>query len=53
MSEQEKVLLIQIMSNVDDIIGIMTEEQRSRSDKCIKKIYGNYHNILEGVKEDG
>jgi len=52
LNKEEKVLLIQLMSNVDDLVDIMTEEQRKKTDRCIKKIYGNFHNLLDGVGKD-
>lgn len=50
MTENEKELVIEMMANIDDIIAILTPEQKEKVRKCTNKINGNYNNLLEGVK---
>jgi hypothetical protein len=50
MIDKEKALLIEMMSNVDDIKKELTAEQLKKLERCFLKINGNYNNLLEGVK---
>jgi hypothetical protein len=50
MTKNERELTIQILVNIDDITKLLTKEQRKQAEPCIKKIYGNYWNLLEGVR---
>ncbi len=51
MNKAEKELLIQIITNIDDLIKELTATQYLKFRKNINKIKGNYHNLLEGVKK--
>lgn len=50
MTTIEKELLIQMLTNIDEVVNILTKEQRQEVQRSINKIYGCYHNLLEGVK---
>jgi hypothetical protein len=52
MNKAEKQLLIEIMSNVDDLISALTAGQFLKLERGVNKIRGNYHNLLEGVKDE-
>jgi len=49
MTEPEKELLIEMMANIDDIVQLLTPEQKEKARRCTNKIQGNYNNLLEGV----
>jgi len=51
INKNEKEILIQMMANIDDIKGVMTEDQRERCKRCFERIGGNYHALLEGLPE--
>jgi len=51
VNKAEKTLLIQLIANVDDVVSSLSEEQKTRCSKGIRKIYCNYNNSLEGVSE--
>ena len=53
LNKEEKVLLVQLIANVDDLVEIMTEEQKKKSDRNINKIQGNFRNLMDGVGKDG
>jgi len=50
MTKKERELLIEIMTNVDDVLKVLTKEQRDVVKNCVLKIFGNYLNLLDGVK---
>ena len=52
MTKPERELLIQLLVNVDEITDMLTPDQLKLANKSIRKIYGNYHNLLEGVGND-
>lgn len=52
LTKPERCLLIQMMSNLDDVLGEMTTEQRNRISASAKRIRLNYCNLLEGVPDD-
>ena len=52
MNKAEKQLLIEIMANVDDLIRILSADQYLELERGVNRIRGNYHNLLEGVKDE-
>ena len=47
----EKELLIEMMANVDDIKGVLTEDQTLRLKNVFRRIGCNFTNLLEGIPE--
>jgi len=52
MNKTEKHLLIELMTNVDDLIRTLSADQYLRLERVVNRIRGNYHNLLEGVKNE-
>ena len=50
MTEKERELLVEIMVNVDDVKRELTKGQKEKVKKCFLKIYGNFHNLMDGVR---
>ena len=52
LTKNEKGLLIQVIVNLEDFLAeckvLFTESQK----KCLRKIYANYYNLLEGIPDD-
>ena len=55
LTKNEKGLLIQVIVNLEDFLAeanickpLFTDAQR----KCLRKIYANYYNLLEGIPDD-
>lgn len=51
MTKRERTALIQLMSNVDDIVAALPIDKRELLDKSIQKAYSNYHSLLEGLPD--
>ena len=47
----EKEVLIEMMANVDDIKGVLSEDQRSRLGNVFRRIGCNFTSLLEGIPE--
>jgi ribosomal protein L18 len=52
MNKAEKQLLVQIISNVDEIKKVLSSNLQKKLKKSFKRIYANYFNLLEGVSND-
>jgi hypothetical protein len=52
MTQPERILLIEMLANIDEITELLTPEQMEKANKNFRKIYGNYHNLLEGLGEE-
>lgn len=50
MSPAEKELLIQMLANVDDVVAVLSDDQKETVKKSTQKIYANYYNLMEGVR---
>lgn len=52
ITKAEKKLLIEIITNVDDIKRILDVKQAFKVRRCFNKIYANYLDLIEGISDD-
>ena len=51
MTKPERTLLIQMLVNIDEVTNLLTPEQAKKANPSIRKIYGCYFNLLEGIND--
>lgn len=51
MNKAERELLVQMIVNLDEVVQDLGREQRERVKPSLTKIYANYYNLMEGVKD--
>ena len=49
LNEEEKLLVVGIQANVDNVVAELDEAQKATLDRVLNKIYGSCQNLLDGV----